>query len=76
MADYEVKAPPNLRSVDCCASCRFIDLTINRDSINREGLCNRFRETVKPWQVEGSNGLRHLVRTFNICDAFEREVRA
>lgn len=64
MADYEVKAPPNLRSVDCCATCK------NAAAIGPEEVaCRQFRRT--------GHGVDYytIVPAKNICDAFEREVR-
>jgi len=70
MADYEVKAPPNLRSVDCCATCKW------SGSYDSEWYCAKFRWPRSRHQPTESEPVVRLVFPFDICDAFEREVRA
>jgi hypothetical protein len=65
MADYEVKTPPNLRSVDCCATCKNVSLGMDGGAE-----CFKFRRLIQTasWPT--------YVNSSDICDAFEREVRA
>lgn len=64
MTDYTIGAPPNLRSVDCCATCKHFNSPY-RD-------CSKFRYVGDPPDLRV---FRHDVDPENICDAFEREVR-
>lgn len=66
MADYEVKAPPNLRSVDCCATCVRVEWQ-HAAALN----CTRFRREL----AVGVEPYKHPVSAHSLCDAFEREVQ-
>ncbi len=69
MADYVISAPPNLRSVDCCATCKNAT-----HWYEGEIRCNRFRPPKKDWQDEPDDYTD--VQPSDICDAFERREEA
>jgi len=70
MADYEVKPPPNLRSVDCCATCKF-SKRVFHDSVE----CQRYRRPIQTGQEPNAENWPYDMAHYDICDAFEREVR-